>query len=153
MMEQYFEFINWGFFLGLLFVGFLAGKIAETLHFKSIEKREVEFDNIKVFTVKKIPEIALGVDQPFVSGMVVLSHDYFKGFLANIRRIFGGRIRSYETLVKRAKREAILRLKAQARDQGASAIYNLRLETSSVSKGQRNMVVSVEVFAYGTAIK
>lgn len=152
-MEQYLGFINWGFFLALLFIGFLAGKIAETLHFKSLEKREAELSDIKVFTVKKIPKIALGVDQPFVSGMVVLSHDYFKGFLANIRRIFGGRIGSYETLVKRAKREAILRAKEQARAQNARAIYNMRLETSSVSKGQRNVVVSVEVFAYGTAVK
>ncbi|MFT6733724.1 MAG: hypothetical protein ACJAS9_001914 [Polaribacter sp.] len=37
--------------------------------------------------------------------------DYFKRFLAGLRNIFGGRVVTYESLVDRARREAILRMK------------------------------------------
>lgn len=140
------------FFMCLL-LGAVFGSIAERRHFQSIERREKDYADIKVYNSKIIPAQACGVEQPFVSGFVVISHDYLKSFLALIRRIFGGRIKSYETLVKRSKREAILRLKEQARAQGATAVYNVRIDTSSVSKGQAKMVVTVEAFAYGTAIR
>jgi uncharacterized protein YbjQ (UPF0145 family) len=81
----------------------------------------------------------------------VISVDYFKRFLASLRNIFGGRISSYETLVDRARREAILRMKASC--PGATQIINVRLETSSLSKNTRKgSIGSIEVFAYGTAI-
>ena len=140
-------------FLFCLCLGAIFGTIAERRHFKSIAKREEELADIIVYTIKQIPVTAHAVDQPLVSGFVVLSHDYLKSIFAMIRKIFGGRILSYETLVKRAKREAVLRLKEKARVQGASAVYNVRIETSSVSKGERSMVVSVEAFAYGTATR
>jgi uncharacterized protein YbjQ (UPF0145 family) len=46
-----------------------------------------------------------------VSGSVVVSVDYFKRFLAGLRTLVGGRVTSYETLLDRARREAILRCK------------------------------------------
>jgi uncharacterized protein YbjQ (UPF0145 family) len=61
---------------------------------------------------------------------------------------------SYETLIDRARREAILRMKEQARS--ADAIVNFRIETSSISKGGRRRgktVGTVEALAYGTAIR
>ena len=146
-------FVNLLFPLGLLFIGFIFGQIFERRHFRSIEKRETEYEDIVIFADKNIPVDKSCVDQPFVSGFVVLSTDYLKSFLATIRKIFGGRIMSFETLVKRSKREAILRLKQAAREQGATAVYNVRIETSSVSKGSNKAIVSVETFAYGTAIK
>jgi len=79
-----------------------------------------------------------------------ISVDYFKRILTSLRNFFGGNMRSYETLVDRARREAILRLKESCPD--AQQIINLRLETSSIYKGQGNQIGSVEVLAYGTAI-
>ena len=35
---------------------------------------------------------------------------------------------------------------------GAHQIINIRLETSSISKGRKKQVGSVEVLAYGTAV-
>lgn len=145
--------INIIIFLLCLCLGGIIGAIAERLHFKSIARREKELAHITVYSTKQIPELARSVEQPFVSGFVVISHDYLKSFFASIRKIFGGRIKSYETLAKRAKREAVLRLKQQAQEQGATAVYNVRIDTSSVSKGQRSMIVSVEAFAYGTAAR
>jgi uncharacterized protein YbjQ (UPF0145 family) len=65
--------------------------------------------------------------------------------------IFGGELRAYCSLLDRARREAILRMKAQYPD--ADLIVNLRIETSSISKGAKNTIGSTEIFAYGTALK
>lgn len=152
-MEDILNYWNLIWFLICLLLGTVFGRIAERRHFASIEKREAELADIKVFGGKILPDHAHAVDMPFVSGFVVISHDYLKSIFAAFRRIFGGRIKSYETLAKRSKREAVLRLKEQARAQGATAVYNVRIDTSSVSKGMGNMAVTVEAFAYGTAVK
>jgi uncharacterized protein YbjQ (UPF0145 family) len=79
------------------------------------------------------------------------AQDYFKRFLASLRNIFGGRVQSYESLLDRARREAILRMKAEARALGADMVFNIKLETASIYKGKRNTIGAVEVLAYGTA--
>ena len=55
-----------------------------------------------------------------------------------------------KTLLDRARREAILRLKESC--SGATQVINLRIETSSISKGEGDSIGSVEVLAYGTAL-
>jgi uncharacterized protein YbjQ (UPF0145 family) len=86
-----------------------------------------------------------------VHGHVVISVDYFKQILAGLRNLFGGTIQAYETLLDRARREAVLRLKESCPT--ANEILNLRIETSSISKGgSGDRIGSVEVLAYGTAI-
>ena len=86
---------------------------------------------------------------------VVVSSDYFRRMLAAIRNFFGGNIRSYETLLDRARREAVLRLKEQAAEKGANAVLNFKLETASLGNihqpQQGGAVGTVEVLAYGTA--
>lgn len=152
-MEDLLNYWNIIWFLICLLLGTIFGRIAERRHFASIAKREEELKDIKIYSAKKLPKDARAVDQPFVSGFVVISHDYLKSIFAAFRKIFGGRIRSYETLAKRSKREAVLRLKENARAQGARAVYNVRIDTSSVSKGMGKVAVTVEAFAYGTAVK
>ena len=82
----------------------------------------------------------------------MVSVDYFKRFLAGLRSVFGGRVTSYETLLDRARRESILRMKEAADGLGAEMVFNIKVETASISKGRRNAVGSVEVLAYGTAL-
>ena len=84
------------------------------------------------------------------TGHVVVSVDYFKRVLAGLRNFFGGNVQPYETLVDRARREAVLRMKESCSD--ADQVINLRLETSSISKGRSNQIGTVEVLAYGTAV-
>lgn len=79
---------------------------------------------------------------------VVLSHDYFKWVWAQIHNFFGGRLITYESLLDRARREAIVRLKQQAEKLGAVEILALRLVSTEI--GQQGGMV--EVLAYGTAI-
>ncbi len=89
-----------------------------------------------------------------VSGNVVISIDYYKKLLSAIRAIFGGRLGSYESLLDRARREAILRMKAACARAGGRIVVNVRIETASISRYSQNRgsVGSVEVVAYGTAL-
>lgn len=138
-------------FLLLLTIGFVFGRINEQKHFRSLVRREHELAHITVNTLKKLPE---GYHtSEFVTGNVVISIDYFKRLGAALRTLIGGRIGSYTSLIERARREAILRMKEQARDMGATHISNVRLETSSVFQNAQQQLGSLEVYAYGTALK
>lgn len=138
-------------FLTLLLVGFVFGRINESKHFSDLKRREAELDHIKISNFKKIPE-AYGSSE-FVSGSVVISIDYFKRVGAALRTLVGGQIGSYTSLIERARREAVLRMKEQARLEGSDFVANVRLETASVFKNARTGIGSLEVFAYGTALK
>jgi len=85
--------------------------------------------------------------------MITIIHfPHFKKFIASLRYLVGGRVTSYESLIDRARREAVLRMKAEAKQAGARYVFNVKMETSSISKGKRDSVGSVEVLAYGTAV-
>ena len=138
-------------FIILLSLGYFFGKWAEKSHYASIIKREKKFLNLPATSFKKpIGEIPPIERSHLARGSVVISVDYFKRILAGLRNFFGGTVQSYETLLDRARREAILRLKESCPQ--ADQIINLRIETSSISKGRKNSIGSVEVLAYGTAI-
>lgn len=138
--------------VALLILAFFTGSIIERRHYKSILRREDMLGDIVVVVAKTLPPMEPPPATALVRGSVVISVDYFKRFLAGLRAIFGGRIHTYESLLDRARREAILRMQQQARELGASMIFNMRFETSSISKGYRNAVGTVEVLAYGTAV-
>ncbi|MCH7880697.1 MAG: heavy metal-binding domain-containing protein [Proteobacteria bacterium] len=141
-------------FLVLLVLGYVFGQWTEKRHFRSLIRREKETLKVPVITLKAIPPELSPCNTFLVCGNVVISIDYFKKFLSALRALFGGRLRSYETLLDRARREAILRMKELAIARGGKIIVNVRIETASISKFSRNRssVGSVEVLAYGTAI-
>ncbi len=140
-------------FIILITLGYTAGTIAERRHYRSIESRESAFLNLPAVTIKNaVSKDSDILKAELVSGNAVISLDYFKRILAGLRNIFGGEIMSYETLIDRARREAILRMKEKA--VGANIIVNLRIETSAIgqSANRRNSIGSIEAIAYGTAI-
>ncbi len=140
-------------FLVLILLGYGFGRLAERRHYASIIKRETRYRQDVLLIQSSLPPPS---EQPpraqLVTGSVVISVDYFKRFLAGLRGLFGGRVRSYESLVDRARREAILRMQEQAQQLGADKVINLKLETASISKGRKQKIGSVEVLAYGTAL-
>ncbi len=140
-------------FLLLLALGYGAGTWAEKRHYRSIMEREEQLLHLPTITTKKVELDDSKVERAvLVVGSVVISVDYFKRLLAGLRNIFGGTIKSYETLLDRARREALLRMKEKAH--GASMIINVRIETSTVGKRAfKGKLGSVEAIAYGTAIK
>ncbi len=148
---RYFDLIV---FFGLVILGYAAGSYAERKHYASIIRREREQLQFQLMTAEAY--FAEGrVQRSFlVAGSVVISVDYFKRLLAILRNIFGGRVKAYESLVDRARREAILRMTEQAIGRGAHMVVNLRLETATIGNAanQKGKLGSVEVIAYGTAI-
>ena len=142
-----------GLTLFLFMLGYVGGSLAEKRHFKSIRQRELQTRQMVVCNF--VPQGQDPVDQSMlVTGSVVVSLDYFKRILAGLRFIFGGRVKSFETLLDRARREAVLRMKAQAQQHGYGSVINVRIETSSIaSKGGKKGTAGVEVLAFGTAIR
>ena len=149
-MEQFqFEI---GISLVLLLLGFFFGRYFEKKHFQSIIQREAELANVMVIASKHTTSEDSKKPGHMVTGSVVISVDYFKRFLAMLRTIFGGRVTAYETLLDRARREAILRMKLEAKNMNADRVFNIKLETASISKNASGNIGSVEVLAYGTAL-
>lgn len=142
-----------GFFVVLLAIGFFAGRAAEKRHFRELVALEAELRDILVFNERRPPAgpFASGA---LVVGSVVIAEDYFKRIAAGLRGLVGGRVTVYESLVDRGRREAIVRMKQEARARGATMIFNVRLETSSLSEDQtgRAPLFSAEFIAYGTAL-
>lgn len=141
-------------FLILLAVGYTCGSIAERRHYASIARREAQQLHFQAMTVEPRFDRNQVQDAFLVQGSAVISIDYFKRLLAVLRNIFGGRVKAYESLVDRARREATLRLKEQALAQGADMLVNLRMETSTIGNAanRKGRVGSIEAIAYGTAV-
>lgn len=138
-------------FLVLLVLGYVFGQLAEKRHFRSIIKREAELRDVLCFAERNVPEMGR-IDSALVCGSVVISIDFFKKFVAGLRNLVGGRVSAYESLLERARREAILRMKAEAQARGAKSVWNVRIETSSITKDATQGVAAIEVIAFGTAV-
>ena len=139
-------------FLLLLGLGYSAGTWAEKRHYKSIKEREKALIRIPAVTMKTVDIPAERIRSAhLVYGSAVISVDYFKRILAGLRNIFGGTVTSYESLIDRARREAMLRMKEMAGD--ADIIVNVRIETAAIGKqSQRKNIACLEAIAYGTAL-
>jgi uncharacterized protein YbjQ (UPF0145 family) len=139
--------------LGLLLAGLIIGSTIESSHFRRLARWEQQLSGIMISDMKRLPPNWRPSEATLVTGEAVIATDRFKVFAAGIRNLFGGRVRSYETLVERARREAIVRMLRQAQQCGANIVWNVRLETSTIQGNQQGKSAGVEVMAYGTAMK
>ncbi|MBZ0165268.1 MAG: YbjQ family protein [Candidatus Omnitrophica bacterium] len=148
------ELIGIVFTVGLIVIAYFSGKHIETKHYADIKRRERDLLYLPSVTIGKSYDDKEITDCRLVTGNVVISGDYFKMILAGILNFFGGRVIGYESLIDRARREAILRMKEEAQQFGADAIINARFETSKLdSMTQQQGTGMFEILAYGTAIK
>ncbi len=140
--------------LFLLLLAYFLGSQLESNHYKSIREREAATKDMVVINFPRFPFEVEIERADLVMGSVVVSHDYFKRLLAQLRTIVGGRIKAYEPLLDRARREAVLRMKEQALARGHHTVVNIRLETSRLANSQRGGkgTAGVEMLAYGTAL-
>ncbi len=143
------ETLNLWLPLSLLVVGYGVGRLQERRHFRSIRQRETELKHVLALSTRYVPDGVHARDARLVSGGVVISSDYFKTFVAGFRAFFGGRFRGYETLLERARREALLRLKEDARAAGSTLVIGVRFQTTKIAGSS---TPSVEVLAFGTAL-
>ena len=141
-------------FLVMMTLGYFIGSWLERKHYRSIEERERAFAHLPLTTFEEPAENHDIVSSELAQGSCVISVDYFKTFVAGLRNLVGGRVTSYEPLVDRARREAMLRMRESCI--GAHSIVNVRLITATVgggaNQGRSNGAVSIEVLAYGTAL-
>ncbi len=142
-----------GFLLFLILLGLIAGKAAERAHFRSLRRREEETRHVLLTNLKSFPGgVRAGSSVQIVQGDAVIATDYLKTFLAGLRKIIGGEIRSYESLMVRARREAVMRMVEAAVNLGCDSVCNIRLNTADIGGGTRRRgVAMVEMMATGTA--
>lgn len=152
-MDQIFsQFSNVIVTAALIILAMITGTIAEKRHYASIRKREAQFQRMPAMPYEFSLDERPVAQSMLVMGSTCISIDYFKRFLYGLRKIFGGSVGAFESLIDRGRREAILRMKEQWPD--ADMIVNMRIETSSISQNtNQGNTGSVEVMAYGTAVK
>jgi uncharacterized protein YbjQ (UPF0145 family) len=147
--------VQLGFGVALLITAFFTGRSIEKRHYRDIRRREVALRHLPAVTFRNPPKSWNATESGLVLGSVVISVDHFKRFLAGLRMLFGGRVKSYESLLDRARREALLRLKEDAAARGYTAILNVRLETTRMASSRRQgkSTAGVEVLAFGTGLR
>jgi len=138
-------------FVVLMAIGIIFGGLNERRHFARLRRDETALSHIRVVNVKTLAS-DLEPGGVLVSGNVVVAVDYFKKIMAAIRMVFGGRLNSYQSLLERARREAIVRMQREADALGADMIYNARVEFSAIG-AQPQAIGGAELLAYGTAVK
>lgn len=134
--------------IGLIVLGYFVGRVLENRHLAELDRREAATASIVVVDVKTLPAAMEAANGSLVMGEVVIASDYFKTFAASLRNIVGGEVKSYQTMLSRARREARLRMVEQARALGSELVVNVRFEWSAVGP----QLPSAEIFCYGTAI-
>ncbi len=137
-----------GSVVALLVLGYLFGRLAEKRHYRRIIEREAQMQSLPVVASRYPPEDR-AYQQQLVTGSVVIASDYFKAFLAGLINIFGGRVTPFESMLDRARREALLRMKEQALALEAAYVFNIKFDTTRIATGK---VGAMEVLAYGTAM-
>ena len=138
----------------LLLGAWISGSLIERGHLKRLLLLESGSQDVLAVTVEDIPHEWQVESSDLVIGNVVISQDYFKRVAASIKGIFGGNISMLEPLLERARREALIRMKAEARERGHNTIINVRIETSPLATSRRDGkgTAGVEIMAFGTAI-
>lgn len=136
----------------LLAVGFFVGGSIERKHFAELEARSKSTSSL-VTQLKSFPyhaEVSTKVPEALYAE-VVISSDYLKTLLAGLRNIFGGQVNSFQSLLIRARKEALQRLVEEAEAKGFNAICNVRLETAQIGGGTKKGVMMVAIQATATA--
>ncbi len=83
-----------------------------------------------------------------VFGEVISGVNFIKDFTAGIRDIFGGRSKSYEDELQKAREEAIEEMKARANAMGADAVVGVDVDYEVLGANGSMLMVSVS----GTAV-
>ena len=141
--------INYGPFIFLFAAGWFFGSRHERQHLAQLTVAEQALGDITISSERfYFPTLAAGSEGALVLGSVVIAQDYFKMIIARVLSLFGKNLTTYETLLDRARREAIVRMRTQAKTKGYTHIYGVRLEVTNINQ----LGSMVEAIAYGTAV-
>jgi len=150
MMEELFALLLPFGFVGL---GYIVGTFVERRHLALLDRRETASRDILVTNLKHIHDPGTVERAALVDGQVVIATDYFKTIATFLKKLVGGEMRAAQTLLLRARREALQRMVDDAQRLGATEVWNVRYEYCNVSQMTGNKgAMSVEIYAYGTAV-
>ena len=138
----------------LLLIGLVGGRLTENSHVARLNRREEELAGMLVTQLRNPPCAAAQYELPptLVVAEVVIATDYLKSFLASIKNFFGGRMRGYQRMLDRARREAVCRLLEAAQENGYNAICNVRFESADVGgNALMSKVAMASILASATA--
>ena len=82
-----------------------------------------------------------------VKGEIVESKHIGKDFMAGVKTIVGGEVKSYTEMIRDSRKIATDRMIEEAEKLGADAIVGVRYGSSAIMQG------AAEIIAYGTAVK
>ncbi|MEZ4229692.1 MAG: heavy metal-binding domain-containing protein [Polyangiaceae bacterium] len=136
----------------LLFVGWYWGARRRAQHRESLTLRERELQHVRVSNSKHYRGAPTHAPQ-LVSVELVWGIDRFQAFLAALVNLFGGELESVSEVLARARREALVRLKAQAHAAGYDALANLRLETADIGNDPQQRDLKVALLGIATAYR
>jgi len=134
----------------LLILGWGVGRGIISRHRKRLDAQDEAFKNIRLHNIKYKPSVSVTapVETYLVTGSLVLSIDVFRRLMAAFIQIAGGEVSNYSDLLERGRRDALLRLKAEADSFGAQDIYNIKIQSAAIGANH-----GIEILAYGTAVK
>jgi uncharacterized protein YbjQ (UPF0145 family) len=141
----------------LIFIaGCIIGCLTESAHYKKLARDEQELSDVMVSDMKVLPANWNASNPVFVCENVAIANDFWKTFLFQFRKIFGGPCYGFQRMLERARREALVRMMRRAKSLGANVVWNVRFDTMNIKMGSHDgngkyYAAGVEVCAYGTA--
>ena len=113
------------------FFGWMLAHMMERRRYRHLAEREAKVADISVTHMAHLGT-ETGIST-LVSANAVFCHDFFRGFLILLRKLVGGEIRHYHRLVEFTRREALCRLREEAKARGITEIKKLRIEENSLA--------------------
>ena len=145
------EFIVFLIFLVVLAVTLVTGLVGARRHDRQIRRLEDETLTRPAVTFRSLPDERIVERIDLAQGSVVMGVDYSRRFFASLKHLFGGELGYHSSMLDRARREALLRMKKSVPD--ADLYLNTRLETAALAGVSGNATGVVEIVAYSTAIR
>lgn len=100
-----------------------------------------------IVTTNDIPNRKIIETLGIVKGEIVQSKNIGRDFMAGMKNIVGGEVKSYTDMIREARNIATNRMIEEGKKLGCDAILGVRYSTSSVMQG------AAEILVYGTAVK
>jgi len=100
-----------------------------------------------ITTSNEIPGKEVAEILGLARGNTIRARWFGRDIAAGLKTIVGGEIKSYVSMMTKAREESLARMIAEAESLGADAIIGVRFTTSQV------MASAAEILAYGTAVK
>ena len=136
--------------VGPLLFSWIFGNIYQKKKQEELGVRVKAFGTDNLTTLKTPP--AQVSASGLLSANIIMSVSWWQKLVGGLKTIFGGQVETWDRVLAWARKEALQRLREQARAKGFDNVINVRLDTSEFqsSKGRNT---AIEILAYGTGIK